>query len=644
MMLTGLLYVISFFGGFQIMLLEVCGFRMLQTNLGSSVVVTGTLLTLVMVLLSGGYYAGGRLSGAGVRLLLVLLLLGTVYTHVCNVLYPEVFAAWGLDLRDRLYGDPVLESGVPAAFLSLALYGPPVVAMSMISPVLIRLRTGDGAGDAGRSAGFFMALSTVGSIVGTMVGSYWLIPFHGVTVTVASANAVFAFILAVGYVLTGGAKWVRALVGLGALAIGWSSYVAVERNEPPPGVVFERDSFYGSLRVVATEDDAGRRLLEYQPSRVYTHSVLYPDEPLREIAGLQYLVAPASRPPREILVLGSAAGGVIRQIEQIFPDAAVTGVDIDPLVNTVARDQFQVDPRRVTLVARDARVFLDETSRTYDLIIVDLFSGEFIPPHCISVEFFRLVRERLAPDGTLFVNTNMNDVPYDVPRGVEPFRPIRHLQSTLLAAGFPAQFENRFFHAVHAYPYPMSEDRFIGELERHFRDVDEPQAVRVAAGLAALVSAAVPAGRERYRPFTDRWVPAPLIELKSNEQRIYAALGRTAAVDSVADPAAAQLLRQILDEGERLGYFTALRDPAALVARLDGWAGSQQPVTRSWAARFLRFSPEMPPDDAAGGRSPLAALASRYALLYRLALANDYEALLGPVGVLIEAFSGAKAG
>jgi small-conductance mechanosensitive channel len=57
-----LLYAVSFWGGFQIMVLEMCGFRVLQTNLGSSVIVTGTLLTLIMVLLSAGYYTGGRLS------------------------------------------------------------------------------------------------------------------------------------------------------------------------------------------------------------------------------------------------------------------------------------------------------------------------------------------------------------------------------------------------------------------------------------------------------------------------------------------------------------------------------------------------------------------------------------------------------
>ena len=60
---ASLLLAISFAGGFFIMVLEICGLRVLATHLGSSVFVTGTLLTLYMVLLSAGYYTGGLLSG-----------------------------------------------------------------------------------------------------------------------------------------------------------------------------------------------------------------------------------------------------------------------------------------------------------------------------------------------------------------------------------------------------------------------------------------------------------------------------------------------------------------------------------------------------------------------------------------------------
>src|SRR5687767_3071246 len=53
---------IAFWAGFQIMVLEMAGLRVLQTSLGSSVVVTGTTLALVMVILALGYAVGGRLA------------------------------------------------------------------------------------------------------------------------------------------------------------------------------------------------------------------------------------------------------------------------------------------------------------------------------------------------------------------------------------------------------------------------------------------------------------------------------------------------------------------------------------------------------------------------------------------------------
>src|SRR5262245_17826596 len=140
---SSLLLLISFLGGFQIMVLEMCGFRVLQTNLGSSVIVTGTLLTMIMVLLSAGYYCGGRLSHnfAHIRMLIILLILAVFYTHTVNVLLADVITAWSAEVRNAFLHSPFLRSGLPALFLSLILYGPPIFVMSMISPFLIRLRT-----------------------------------------------------------------------------------------------------------------------------------------------------------------------------------------------------------------------------------------------------------------------------------------------------------------------------------------------------------------------------------------------------------------------------------------------------------------------------------------------------------------------
>jgi MFS family permease len=195
---------VSFWGGFQIMVLEMCGFRVLQTHLGSSVIVTGTLLTIVMVLLSAGYYLGGQLSHrlGTARALFALLVAGALYTAVVSALLLGPITSVGLALRAWLGAQPFLQSAVPTAALTLLLYGPPVFVTSMISPYWIRLRTlgsGQGGADAGQQSGFFMALSTVGSIVGTIASSYFLIPFYGVGTAAGATNAVLLLLVLLGF-------------------------------------------------------------------------------------------------------------------------------------------------------------------------------------------------------------------------------------------------------------------------------------------------------------------------------------------------------------------------------------------------------------------------------------------------------------
>src|ERR1700754_2429785 len=105
-----LLLAVSFWGGLQIMVLEVCGFRVLQTNLGSSVIVTGTLLTLIMVLLSSRYYLGGLLShrlGNPLRLF-VLLTLAAVYTGGVTAVFMDPILSLGVSVREALDAHPYL--------------------------------------------------------------------------------------------------------------------------------------------------------------------------------------------------------------------------------------------------------------------------------------------------------------------------------------------------------------------------------------------------------------------------------------------------------------------------------------------------------------------------------------------------------
>lgn len=621
-----LLLALSFLGGFQIMALEVSGFRTLAVNLGSSVVVTGTLLTLIMIVLAFGYYFGGSLRRLRSPRALCFCLLGAcAYTQIVNVILLDRVGDLGFDLRDLLIGLDYLEVGLPAAFLSTVLYGPPVLMMSMISPCLIRLQSQQPSADVGKSSGFIMSLSTAGSIFGTLLASYVLIPLLGVRTTVAASNALFFCVVTLALLMSGRGPQRRVLGAASLAGAVLLALVPVARSEFQPKVLQDTESMYGRVRVVSDTDELGREFIAYESTLGYWHTVTYPDEPLRSLPGSFYLAPALIEGSKSMLILGSAAGGAIRQAQHVLPELAITGVDIDPAVHEVAVKYFGVNPTKAKLVSRDARHFIERDSAHYDFIIVDLFAGEFLPPHCTSQQFFTRVREHLNPGGVVFINTNMYDVPFELPAGSsEPARVDRHLERTLREAGFQSIFTNNFFHSAVLYTTPVSIDSFRKKLLAVAADPSKPAATRAALGLMARTTTQAENARQSYRPFSDDWAPELMLELKSNHARLYRALA-DAKLDQPLHPAVRVIRDHMLTE-RRAGVKTgAVKDAAALIRALNK---IRDPVTAAdleLAARYLRFDYE--PLAALDPQSPWAQLAANYARMYYAGNTNNYEEL-----------------
>jgi SAM-dependent methyltransferase len=82
----------------------------------------------------------------------------------------------------------------------------------------------------------------------------------------------------------------------------------------------------------------------------------------------------------------------------------VTAIDIDPLIEDVAREYFSM-PAEVRVEIADARAFLRRHDQTYDLIVLDVFAGESGPWHLNTVEAFADMARRLNPGGRLVINT-----------------------------------------------------------------------------------------------------------------------------------------------------------------------------------------------------------------------------------------------
>jgi MFS family permease len=164
-----------FLGGFIIMVLEIIGARLLAKDFGSSFHVWVSQIGVVLVALALGYYLGGALADRWQRLSVLVALL--VPAGLVLFLIPNC-AAWLIDAIIRRHPAdqpiPLLWQKLDPVLGSALIFLMPCVVLATLSPYMIRLST-QSLAQVGRSSGFIIAASTVGSIVGVFVSGFVLI-------------------------------------------------------------------------------------------------------------------------------------------------------------------------------------------------------------------------------------------------------------------------------------------------------------------------------------------------------------------------------------------------------------------------------------------------------------------------------------
>jgi hypothetical protein len=163
----GLVMSLAFTSGFIIMSVELLGGRILAPYFGSSIYVWGSIISIFMVALSTGYLIGGRLSLANPNLakygsffiLAAVALLPIVFFS--NFMMESVFTR----VEDPRYGSLIA---------STLLFFVPTAILGIIAPYSVRLMV-ENAGHSGQVAGGLYFISTLGSALGTLLTSFYLV-------------------------------------------------------------------------------------------------------------------------------------------------------------------------------------------------------------------------------------------------------------------------------------------------------------------------------------------------------------------------------------------------------------------------------------------------------------------------------------
>jgi spermidine synthase len=278
----------------------------------------------------------------------------------------------------------------------LILVAVPVTLLGAAAPWAVRLAVGD-VGRSGEVVGRLYAISTAGSLLGTMLSALVLIPLLG------TQRTFIVFALALALVGTLGVGWRYAMVPA-ALGLAISIPVGTIKGADTGRVLYEAETVQQYARIV--ERDDGSRVLELNEGQA-VHSLLRPGSYLTGDYWDGNLVLPAaarSRPPERIAILGNAGGTVARSFGHFFPATAVDAVEIDAELTELGRRYLDLHNPRMRVFSEDARPWLERVGGAYDAIMVDAYRQPYIPFYLATREFFELVRERLAPGGLAIVN------------------------------------------------------------------------------------------------------------------------------------------------------------------------------------------------------------------------------------------------
>jgi spermidine synthase len=161
---------------------------------------------------------------------------------------------------------------------------------------------------------------------------------------------------------------------------------------------------------IVVTDDGEVRHLKFGDS---LQSGMYVDDPVQ--SDFQYteyfhLAWVFKQDIRTVLFLGLGGGSAPKKFHADYPELDIDIVEIDPEVVDVAQQYFHFrSGARLHVTVDDARTYLSNSDKRYDLIVHDAYYCETVPFHLITREFFQMAVTRLTPTG-VFVFNLISDV------------------------------------------------------------------------------------------------------------------------------------------------------------------------------------------------------------------------------------------
>jgi len=423
--------------GFVAMVYEVAWTRVLALIIGSSVYAFTVMLTTFLIGLASGAAIMSRLAdrlakrfgletiaaimaGAG------LTAFGTLFFfHKLPYAFSVAFHWIHTDVSAGR--EQYLLFGLEFIIAALVML-PPTLFLGGMFPIVVRI-CGEALPQVGRSVGTAYAANTSGTILGSALGGFAILPLLGIQRSILASivvNLLLATMLLVwrregrsrGHVAAA-ALCVAAAAGVWIARPQWNALLmnsgvyqyaaSMEPRDLTKQGFYEYTQKYFDLRyykegVVATVMVAG----EHTTNDIWLSvngkidASSYGDLQTQLLSG--HLPALLSRDLENVAVIGYASGITVGAVLQ-YPIQSLTAVEIEPAIieaskQFTAHNHDPLSDPRVKVVTADGRNFLLMTKDKYDVIISEPSNPWMtVASNLFTEEFFQAGRKRLKPGG-----------------------------------------------------------------------------------------------------------------------------------------------------------------------------------------------------------------------------------------------------
>jgi len=162
------LELVAFFCGAVVMSFEIVGSRMLGPYVGTSMFAWTSIIGVILLSLSIGYYWGGRIADMRPRADILSL-----YIFIAGLFLIITVLIKGFILESLTHSIDNIH--IVSVIASLILFTVPSVLLGMVSPFAVRIKM-KSVEKSGSTVGNLYSVSTIGSIVGVFLTGFYLIP------------------------------------------------------------------------------------------------------------------------------------------------------------------------------------------------------------------------------------------------------------------------------------------------------------------------------------------------------------------------------------------------------------------------------------------------------------------------------------